>query len=771
MRILRTLSLALLLTGWAQLLHPDSPSRVEKYTFYSRILGMTKSCTVYLPPGYDESRQRYPVVYFFRNHEDEWFNTGYAGRDGRALKEVADELIGLGLTGKMILVGPNTGSNDGAMLGLGINYLHPEMAASSVGTGRLEDYLVDEVITQIDSTYRTIADREHRGTDGFSSGGTPAVALALRHPDLFTSVGAFDGDYMWYNLDAPDVPGSGADDPRWLSETYSWYNRMYAPLFGYPRNIPYMLTWGPANILAAADAAQLAQFQQIRFNLETLIVGSAGNDAPNLQLLGRMKEQGLFNTFRDPIVAPEAVHDWVWADLHAFHSLVHHWQTFTHFGWQVAVTPALHFGFQALGESDTLEAEAYNTTPWPVTVTAMTHAKASFQLLDLPSFPFQLDTLYAHFQFRVVFAPTEEGAFKDLIQVESGETGELAARLSLQGTGYQFTPAQDNTLYSATSADTFLKWIELPAGIIHSIAGYGIAAKMNGLSIRPSDKALIGISSGLKKSDFYRICSRNGYAKLLCSVPVGRMLGMAFDAHDSLYAGTADSKLYRITLANGAATLIGSPAGIVFGGLGFHPQTGELYASVRTTGTGKDNIYKVSTRDADTTLVGATGDGNVTTALFFDPAGHLYGLKGSPGQENTIIVIDPATGKGTTLYPLGKSNLVALTLTSLPTLVETTPGRSRPEAWGALLQNYPNPCNAETTVDFTTARPAHTEIGVYNLLGERVAVLQNGLLEGGRHRLVWRGCDAAGRQVPSGIYVIRMTAGGYSESRKMLLLR
>ncbi len=76
-----------------------------------------------------------------------------------------------------------------------------------------------------------------------------------------------------------------------------------------------------------------------------------------------------------------------------------------------AVTPALHFGFQALGESDTSEAEIYDTTARPVTVTAMTHANASFQLLDPPTFPFLLDTQYALRSFKAVFAPTEERAF------------------------------------------------------------------------------------------------------------------------------------------------------------------------------------------------------------------------------------------------------------------------------------------------------------------------------------------------------------------------
>ena len=770
MKAIRLALIALLLAGCAEFPLAESPSRVEKHGFYSSILQMEKFYTIYLPPGYGESQESYPVVYFFRNHEDEWFDTSWPSRKGKALKEVMDALLEQGIVGKMILVGPNTGSNDGVMLGLGINYLHPELAASSVGTGRMEDYLIQEVTAHIDSSYRTIADRAHRGTEGHSSGGTPALALALRHPDLFASVGSFDGDCIWYNLDSPLVPGTGADDPFWLSSDYAWYNKMYAPIFGTPRDIPYMLTYGPANIIMAADAATLELFRKIRFHLETLPASDASNGAVNLQLLDIMQNKGLFNTFRDPFVAPDAIHDWPFADLHASHSLVHHWQTFTQPDWQIAATPSLHYDVTAFGESDTLEVEIYNTTAQPAWIASIACKNPTFQPVNLPAPPVRLDSANARLFVQVVFAPRDTGAVKAVLEIRSSADGTELTLVSLQGAGYHLTPPQPGFLYTASTTNYLLNSADITTGGATMIASLGITGKIGALAVRPSNGYLHGIASATDRTELYRVCARNGHAKRVATIPIGRILGMAFNASDSLYAGTADGKLYRVDPATGAATLIGTAPGIVFGGMAFHPQTGQLYASVRSTGTGKDNIYLVNTGNADTVLVGSTGDGKICTALAFDEAGKLYALKGSPGQENTLIAVDLATGKGTTVCSLGKNNLIALATTSIKTSVEANPKAMQPDGY-ALLQNYPNPFNSSTTIEFALARPGPVRVEICNILGETVAILVDRQSQAGRQKTTWTGLDRSGRAVPSGLYYILMNAGGRCSQRKMLLLR
>jgi hypothetical protein len=84
----------------------------------------------------------------------------------------------------------------------------------------------------------------------------------------------------------------------------------------------------------------------------------------------------------------------------------------------------------------------------------------------------------------------------------------------------------------------------------------------------------------------------------------------------------------------------------------------------------------------------------------------------------------------------------------------------------ALYQNYPNPFNAQTTISYSLAEPGPVTLTIYNLLGQKVATLFDGVQAVGEHKVVWD----AGNQT-SGIYFYRISAGGYTKSEKMLLLK
>ena len=93
-----------------------------------------------------------------------------------------------------------------------------------------------------------------------------------------------------------------------------------------------------------------------------------------------------------------------------------------------------------------------------------------------------------------------------------------------------------------------------------------------------------------------------------------------------------------------------------------------------------------------------------------------------------------------------------------------------PDAF-ALEQNYPNPFNSSTTLRFSLPAPAHVELAVYNLSGQRLATLVEREQATGTHQVRWDGTDDAGRAVATGIYVYRMRAGEAQRTRKLLLLR
>ncbi|MBX2992647.1 MAG: T9SS type A sorting domain-containing protein [Bacteroidetes bacterium] len=83
-----------------------------------------------------------------------------------------------------------------------------------------------------------------------------------------------------------------------------------------------------------------------------------------------------------------------------------------------------------------------------------------------------------------------------------------------------------------------------------------------------------------------------------------------------------------------------------------------------------------------------------------------------------------------------------------------------------LSQNYPNPFNPSTKIDYTVAQAGLVSIKVYNLLGQEVATLLNENLSPGSYQVTFDGA-----KLPSGVYVYKMSAGSYQESKKMVLMK
>jgi hypothetical protein len=83
-----------------------------------------------------------------------------------------------------------------------------------------------------------------------------------------------------------------------------------------------------------------------------------------------------------------------------------------------------------------------------------------------------------------------------------------------------------------------------------------------------------------------------------------------------------------------------------------------------------------------------------------------------------------------------------------------------------LKQNYPNPFNPSTTIDFGIPESQFVTLAVYNLLGEQVGLLVNENLSAGNYKVDWDASD-----LPSGIYVYKLSAGEFSQSGKMMLMK
>jgi len=88
-----------------------------------------------------------------------------------------------------------------------------------------------------------------------------------------------------------------------------------------------------------------------------------------------------------------------------------------------------------------------------------------------------------------------------------------------------------------------------------------------------------------------------------------------------------------------------------------------------------------------------------------------------------------------------------------------------------LSQNYPNPFNANTMIDYHLPEKSTIQLSLYNVRGQRVAVLVDEQQTEGTHHVTWDGKDALGRPVGSGIYFCRLQSGELAQTRKMILLR
>lgn len=139
--------------------------------------------------------------------------------------------------------------------------------------------------------------------------------------------------------------------------------------------------------------------------------------------------------------------------------------------------------------------------------------------------------------------------------------------------------------------------------------------------------------------------------------------------------------------------------------------------------------------------------------LRYDQAGEeWFALESSVNTANQTV-----TGTTTAF-----SGFVAGQMTS----VSTEPVISdRPEIV-SLQQNYPNPFNPSTVISYTLPQASDVRLEVFNLLGQRVSLLVNDRVQAGQHNVTFQAGNLS-----SGIYIYRLQADGFTQTRKMLLVK
>lgn len=142
---------------------------------------------IYTPPGYDdEPERRYPSLYVLQGyfaHVGMWRNREPFRQP---FPEAADALFAAGEAPPVVVVYVDAWTGYGG-----------SQFVDSPGTGRYHSYLCDEVVSFVDSHYRTLAAPGHRGISGHSSGGFGALVTPMLRPELFGALASHAGDALY----------------------------------------------------------------------------------------------------------------------------------------------------------------------------------------------------------------------------------------------------------------------------------------------------------------------------------------------------------------------------------------------------------------------------------------------------------------------------------------------------------------------------------------------------------------------------------------------
>jgi enterochelin esterase family protein len=164
---------------------------VSQKLYYSKITTSWRRCYVYTPPEYEQnSKARYPVLYLQHgSFEDEsgWSSQGKANL-------ILDNLMAEKKAVPMIVVMDN---------GYASKPSQPQPQGAK-GFSAFEEVMINEIIPMIDASYRTMADRGHRGMAGLSMGANQTIQITMNHLDKFSYIAGFSGTSNYPRTDVID---------------------------------------------------------------------------------------------------------------------------------------------------------------------------------------------------------------------------------------------------------------------------------------------------------------------------------------------------------------------------------------------------------------------------------------------------------------------------------------------------------------------------------------------------------------------------------------
>jgi choice-of-anchor A domain-containing protein/uncharacterized repeat protein (TIGR01451 family) len=245
-------------------------------------------------------------------------------------------------------------------------------------------------------------------------------------------------------------------------------------------------------------------------------------------------------------------------------------------------------------------------------------------------------------------------------------------------------------------------------------------------------------------------------------------------AGDTVFCGTFGSGVYKITPAENTWhplnmgydyiwTLCVTPSGAVIAGTygGGIYRSEDMGSSWMTSFNGLRSryIYNLYVDDANNVYASAWAAGAFVSAN----NGASWNLAGLSGQGVNVIFGGGNGQKSSSKRIFAGTTDGKLFFTDSPLAVENT--QAVPTAF-ELSQNYPNPFNPSTKIRVSVPMTTKASISVYNILGQRIALLFNGELKCGVHEF-----DFSAKNLSSGIYFYRIESSAFNATRKMVLTK
>lgn len=197
------------------------------------------------------------------------------------------------------------------------------------------------------------------------------------------------------------------------------------------------------------------------------------------------------------------------------------------------------------------------------------------------------------------------------------------------------------------------------------------------------------------------------------------------------------------------------------------------YEGLTQSGTWEDTLAVAQASDdiestaiIDNSVIGLQAGGSITLSDGFHARDGAY-FRAEIGPCNTTT----ASQASPFLAAMGRARAASAKPEESEepnTLLSVNAQAALPDKF-ALDQNFPNPFNPNTRINYALKSDVYVSLKIFNILGEELLTLVDEYQQAGFRSVDWNGRNAAGQRVASGIYVYRIRAGHFSQSRKMLI--